>query len=94
MIKRHAVSCYLSQRTLDDLKLQARIEGLSLSAFTRQLLISGLAERPSETIGDLAYRMLFATLALEALLSAHPDKALYEQVTKAWRAAREDGESA
>ena len=91
MIRRHQITCYLSRQSLDELKQQARVEGVSLSAWIRQIISANLAQNPTEAIEDLADRMLFATLALEALLSAHPDKALYEQVTKAWHIAREDG---
>lgn len=91
MIRRHQITCYLSRASLDELKQQARVEGISLSAWIRQIISANLARNPTEAIEDLADRMLFATLALEALLSAHPDKDLYEQVTKAWHDAREDG---
>jgi hypothetical protein len=93
MIRRHQITCYLSRASLDELKQQARAEGISLSAWIRQIISANLVRNPAEAIEDLADRMLFATLALEALLGAHADKGLYEQVTKAWHAAREDGGS-
>ncbi len=92
MNRTHQISCYLTRRSLDEVKRQARLEGVSISALIRQIVEAHLAGKTSETIDDLADRMLFATLALEALLSAQSDSALYDQVMKAWHGARADGE--
>jgi sulfur transfer protein SufE len=94
MNRRDKINCYLPRRLADELKRQARLEGLSFSSYARQLLTTALLDKPVTTLADLDHRMLFATLALEALLSTHSEKGLYDQVVKAWRAAREDGEGA
>ena len=94
MNRRDKINCYLPRRLADELKRQARLEGLSFSSYARQLLTTALLDKPGITLADLDHRMLFATLALEALLSTHSEKGLYDQVVNAWRAAREDGEGA
>lgn len=83
MSRRCQLACYVADEVGAAFVRRARSRDLTVASALRQLIIADLYRRDAPA--ELRQHILFLTVAMDGLLTAHPDPDLRPRLIQIWR---------